>query len=127
MIFFVVLLIGGVLGYVFKGKVSEPLKVEMQRTITEYHKNSLIKSTWDNVQLAVSPVSELLDSQDPLQSHKFQGGLSLVLIFQFKCCGVLNYTDWEREFHDEEKVPMSCCKHKDVRAQTKIHTIFVDL
>jgi len=83
LIFFVVLLIGGVLGYVFKGKVSEPLKLEMQRTITEYHKNPLIKSTWENVQNV------------------------------FHCCGVVNYTDWEKELHGDEKVPMSCCRKKE--------------
>lgn len=34
------------------------------------------------------------------------------LKFQFECCGVDNYTDWNGVFHND-RLPVSCCPRKD--------------
>ena len=54
---FVVLLIGGVLGYVFRGQVEDNLRPEMTHTIEEYDpslKDEPITAAWDDTQRNVS-------------------------------------------------------------------------
>lgn len=54
LISFVVLLIGGLLGYVFTAKESTPMKTDMLNSMKKYNKSDSIKETWDFVQIHVS-------------------------------------------------------------------------
>ncbi|CAL8129703.1 unnamed protein product [Orchesella dallaii] len=80
LISFVVLLIGGLLGYVFTAKESTPMKTGMLNTMKKYNKSDSIRETWDTVQV------------------------------HYQCCGASNHEDWLTVFHGIEKVPPSCCK-----------------
>uniref|UniRef100_A0A0A9VZB5 Tetraspanin n=2 Tax=Lygus hesperus TaxID=30085 RepID=A0A0A9VZB5_LYGHE len=66
----VVMLVGGILGYVFREKVRHTMEVEMYSTIKQYNEKRSIRRAWD-------------DTQDNLQ-----------------CCGVSSYTDWRGNIPD---------------------------
>ncbi|XP_018495322.2 tetraspanin-4-like [Galendromus occidentalis] len=89
---FAVLLVGGILGYVFRNEVGERMYQEMVMTIPAYGNDTAVTRAWDAV-----------------QQH-------------FKCCGVLSqipndkpYQIWLQNiyFNDRKQVPESCCVRKD--------------
>jgi tetraspanin-11 len=62
---FVTMLVGGILGYVFREKVHTTMEQEMRSTVRLYTTNRAVKRAWD-------------DTQERL-----------------KCCGVTSYEDWK--------------------------------
>ncbi|XP_035230925.1 CD151 antigen-like [Stegodyphus dumicola] len=87
MVIFITMLIGGILGYVFRYKVGEKMKREMITTVPLYMNDTVITDAWDAVQQ------------------------------YFKCCGLSigsdqGYKIWSRNpnFTGDKKVPESCCK-----------------
>uniref|UniRef100_A0A023FAZ5 Tetraspanin n=1 Tax=Triatoma infestans TaxID=30076 RepID=A0A023FAZ5_TRIIF len=66
----VVMLVGGILGYVFRGKVRHSMEQEMYSSIKLYNEKKAFRRAWD-------------DTQDNLQ-----------------CCGVTSYTDWRGNIPD---------------------------
>jgi len=91
LISFVVLLIGGLLGYVFTAKESTPMKTDMLNSMKKYNKSDTVKDTWDAVQI------------------------------QFQCCGASSNEDWLTVFHGIEKVPPSCCRDLDTVPSCQIN------
>lgn len=69
-IILVVMLVGGILGYVFREKVRRSMEQEMNLTIKLYNDRRSIRRAWDDTQ-------EILE-----------------------CCGVTNYTDWRGNIPD---------------------------
>lgn len=72
------MLVGGILGYVFRGKVTETLRNEMYGSIRSYGNYRPVTEAWDET----------------------QGRL--------ECCGVLSYRDWKDRIPDSccrEPVP----------------------
>ncbi|CAH1399637.1 unnamed protein product [Nezara viridula] len=69
-IILVVMLVGGILGYVFREKVRRSMEQEMNLSIKLYKEKRSIRRAWD-------------DTQENLQ-----------------CCGVNSYTDWRGEIPD---------------------------
>lgn len=65
LIIFVVMLVGGILGYVFREKVRYSMEQEMYSTIKTYNEKKSVRRAWD-------------DTQENLH-----------------CCGVTSYTDWK--------------------------------
>ncbi|KAL1489893.1 hypothetical protein ABEB36_013821 [Hypothenemus hampei] len=61
---FVTMLIGGIIGYVFKGKVEKTIRLGMERSMSDYGGNRRITEAWDETQI------------------------------KLKCCGVYSYADW---------------------------------
>jgi len=53
LIFFVVLLIGGVLGYVFHGKESEIMETDMFLSMKNYNHSDSVQETWNSIQTQV--------------------------------------------------------------------------
>ncbi|KFM58654.1 Tetraspanin-11, partial [Stegodyphus mimosarum] len=88
---FIIMLVGGILGYVFRNEVEKQMHQEMITTIPMYKNDTAVTDAWDAVQE------------------------------YFKCCGLaVNYDNsfdiWSkrnREFAGEKRVPASCCKEKD--------------
>lgn len=64
---FVTMLVGGILGYVFREKVHTTMEQEMQSSLRIYYTNRNVQRAWD-------------DTQEKLQ-----------------CCGVTNNRDWQPE------------------------------
>ncbi|XP_076311872.1 CD151 antigen-like [Tachypleus tridentatus] len=87
-IIFIIMLVGGILGYVFRDEVDEKMKEEMLESIPLYGNDSTVTETWDRVQQ------------------------------NMKCCGLKTegvnrpYLIWKRNSLFEgsaQKVPDSCC------------------
>jgi Tetraspanin family. len=51
---FVTMLVGGILGYVFREKVRTTMEQEMQSTVRTYATNRAVKRAWDDTQERVS-------------------------------------------------------------------------
>jgi tetraspanin-11 len=47
---FVTMLVGGILGYVFREKVHTTMEQEMQSTLRTYSANRAVKRAWDDTQ-----------------------------------------------------------------------------
>lgn len=67
---FVTMLVGGILGYVFREKVHKTMEQEMERSLKSYGTNKGVRRAWD-------------DTQDRL-----------------KCCGVSSSIDWKDHVPD---------------------------
>jgi len=88
---FIIMLVGGILGYVFRNEVEKEMHKEMLTSIPKYGDETAVTDAWDSV-----------------QDH-------------FKCCGVSmdfteSYAIWRKNnkyFKSEKQVPDSCCKKKD--------------
>ncbi|XP_022251053.1 tetraspanin-9-like [Limulus polyphemus] len=86
-IIFIIMLVGGILGYVFRDEVDEKMKKEMLDSIPLYGNDTAVTEAWDQVQK------------------------------NMKCCGMktgdstMPYAIWSlnRGFQADKKVPMSCC------------------
>ncbi|XP_035216777.1 CD151 antigen-like isoform X2 [Stegodyphus dumicola] len=87
---FIVMLVGGILGYVFRNEVEKQMHQEMLTTIPMYKNDTAVTDAWDAVQE------------------------------YFKCCGLAvnydqSYEIWRKKNREftEKRVPVSCCKEKD--------------
>jgi tetraspanin-11 len=79
---FVVLLIGGVLGYVFRNQVEDNFRPEMRHTIEEYDPkdpNNPITAAWDDTQRNV---------RNAVLKSLGLGNNAFGFVFQLKCCGM---------------------------------------
>lgn len=83
---FMVLLVGGILGYVFRGQAKNTVKNVLTQQLREYDPTTptlKITRAWDDTQTAM------------------------------KCCGVESFQDWTNNQHFSAagpRVPRSCCK-----------------
>ncbi|KAG8187217.1 hypothetical protein JTE90_020648 [Oedothorax gibbosus] len=84
---FIIVLVGGILGYVFRSEVEMRMEQEMIMTIPLYKNESAVTDAWDSVQN------------------------------YFMCCGLAinsepGYEIWKqnKKLADTKKVPASCCK-----------------
>ncbi|CAG0903731.1 unnamed protein product [Darwinula stevensoni] len=79
---FVVLLVAGILGYVFRGRVEESIDGAMKKALMEYddEKADPIKIAWDDAQR------------------------------KFKCCGIDKAEDWKLNDKLKGRFPSSCCR-----------------
>lgn len=87
LLIFIILLIGGILGYVFKDKAQTTVHHAMMSAIKEYDSKSeelsSVTKAWDETQRAM------------------------------KCCAIKNQDEWlkrNNEFNSSLKIPKSCCK-----------------
>lgn len=88
---FITMLVGGILGYVFRNEVDDRMYAEMLMTIKLYQNDSEVTDAWDEV-------------------HS-----------RFHCCGMSmdkkpGYEIWPKRnahFTGEYKIPSTCCKTKD--------------
>ncbi|GFU28304.1 tetraspanin-11 [Nephila pilipes] len=90
---FIIMLVGGILGYVFRNEVEKQMKQEMITSIPLYKNETAVTDAWDAVQE------------------------------YFKCCGIVvdsspGYDIWQKknsEFQKDrsKRVPESCCKRRD--------------
>ncbi|XP_015177461.1 PREDICTED: CD63 antigen-like [Polistes dominula] len=92
---FILELSAGIAGYVLRSDAGEILENKMKATIPTYKNSTEITQFWDEMQ------------QD------------------FKCCGVINSTDWKAKFPDGE-LPMSCCSNKIGQIGSSACNITVD-
>ncbi|XP_060531779.1 CD151 antigen [Cylas formicarius] len=67
---FVTMLIGGILGYVFRGKVEKTIRLGMDRSLNDYGSYKPVTDAWDETQI------------------------------RLKCCGVYGYKDWKNRIPD---------------------------
>lgn len=78
---------GTALGYVFRGKVQTQLEQDLNNTLSQY---------------GMADLKGVTDAFDLLQQEE-------------ECCGVYNYTDWQRSYFTQGNhsvVPDSCCKEE---------------
>lgn len=61
---FVVILVGGILGFVFRGKVAQQMRLEMHSSLALYGNRRAVTLAWDETQT------------------------------RLKCCGIDSYRDW---------------------------------
>ncbi|GIY64074.1 tetraspanin-11 [Caerostris darwini] len=90
---FIIMLVGGILGYVFRNEVEKQMETEMITSVPLYKNETAVTDAWDAVQE------------------------------YFKCCGIVvdsdpGYAIWRKknkEFQKDPgpKVPVSCCKRRD--------------
>ncbi|XP_015928367.1 CD151 antigen isoform X2 [Parasteatoda tepidariorum] len=88
---FIIMLVGGILGYVFRNEVEKQMNQEMIMSIPLYRNETAVTDAWDSVQE------------------------------YFKCCGMIqeqdaSYEIWSKknkEFSGNKRVPESCCRQKD--------------
>lgn len=88
---FIIMLVGGILAYVFRNEVENRLRTEMIMSIPLYDNDTAITDAWNSVQS------------------------------QFKCCGIEEddtkaidiWAKKNSKFSGNIKVPASCCKSKD--------------
>ncbi|XP_054723357.1 CD151 antigen-like [Uloborus diversus] len=88
---FIVVLIGGILGYVFRSEVEKQMHQEMLMSVPLYKNDTTVTDAWD----ALQPY--------------------------FKCCGIaVNYDQsqevWKRNSNfqsSDKRVPESCCRRRD--------------
>jgi len=91
---FIIMLVGGILGYVFRNEVEKQMHQEMVMTIPKYKNETAVTDAWDAVQE------------------------------YFKCCGIRtepqvgSYRIWSEKngnfAQGDKKVPDSCCKRKEI-------------
>lgn len=93
---FIVMLVGGILGYVFRNEVEEQMHVEMLATIPLYKKETAVTEAWDAVQE------------------------------QFECCGIRTTGAsqspdiWRQKggsYFQNYVVPESCCKMRNKKEE----------
>lgn len=94
---FIVMLVGGILGYVFRNEVEEQMHSEMLKTVPLYKTETAVTEAWDAVQE------------------------------QFKCCGLRTSITsrssdiWHKEnrayFDRNRMVPESCCKKRNTPSE----------
>ncbi|KAH9407214.1 hypothetical protein TYRP_012764, partial [Tyrophagus putrescentiae] len=97
---FILMLVGGILGYVFRNQVDGRMQKEMTITISYYGNDTAVTDAWDSVQK------------------------------NFRCCGIaengkLGYTIYQRnnqQYKNSAKrsVPRSCCR--DLRNEASVET-----
>ncbi|XP_063922102.1 CD63 antigen-like [Zophobas morio] len=79
-VIFVLEVMVGIGGLVLKHKTDELIENALNETMKEYTNNTEVNELWDNVQR------------------------------NFNCCGIHNYTDWEKPSSPTHKlIPISCC------------------
>ncbi|XP_030757435.1 CD151 antigen-like [Sitophilus oryzae] len=94
---FVTMLIGGILGYVFKEKVEKTIRLGMDRSLNDYGRNKAVTQAWDETQ------SKLM------------------------CCGVYEYRDWRDRIPDScckttsSGIPINC-QQIEIKNEFTIHT-----
>ncbi|UYV71617.1 hypothetical protein LAZ67_8003864 [Cordylochernes scorpioides] len=88
---FIIMMVGGILGYIFRNEVDDRMHSEMLMTIPKYLNNNVITDAWDKVQS------------------------------KFKCCGIamdrtmMSYEVWKRKnihFDNRKQIPRSCCQSR---------------
>ncbi|CAG9831190.1 unnamed protein product [Diabrotica balteata] len=62
---FVTMLVGGILGYVFRGKIDQTIRLGMESSLRDYGQMKEITNAWDETQT------------------------------RLKCCGIYGYRDWQ--------------------------------
>lgn len=76
-------LVAGISGYIYRQKIADGFRTGLNNSLASYGKGGIKDKDLDLMQS------------------------------QLKCCGVDNYTDWERKWHNKS-VPESCCRdHED--------------
>lgn len=88
---FIIMLVGGILGYVFRNEVEKQMHQEMVMTVPKYKNETAVTDAWDAVQ------------------------------DYFKCCGLTtdyddSYLIWRKKngaYQSDKLVPDSCCIKKD--------------
>lgn len=94
---FVTMLIGGILGYVFRGKVERTIRLGMDRSLNDYGSYRPITDAWDETQT------------------------------KLKCCGIYEYRDWKDRIPDScckttaAGIPIKC-QEIEVKNEFTIHT-----
>ncbi|XP_023239764.1 CD151 antigen-like [Centruroides sculpturatus] len=90
---FIIMLVGGILGYVFRNEVDDRMQQEMLMTVPMYMNDSTVTYAWDAVQV------------------------------HFKCCGISigkdtkGYEIWlnrNSHFNANYRLPGSCCKNREM-------------
>lgn len=94
----------------------------LNQTIEEYGNGTVLDWDWDRVQNAVSPTSCRSSSEALVNSS--------TSCAQFACCGVNNYTDWNRSHwhanHSNLTFPDSCCKSLKSCDNNSVGQIYTD-
>ena len=61
LVLFVVLLVGGIVGYVFRHRVKDTITAQMMASLDEYQSSQTVKDAWDAAQTKVlRPMNENL-------------------------------------------------------------------
>lgn len=107
-IIFVVMLVGGILCYVFRQRVQTTMQQEMLRTIRFYGEDRSITRAWDDLQEGVRPRAGKR-RHDPRADLDRYNIIFSLFSFQLHCCGVTTYDDW-RQYKIDGIIPSSCCK-----------------
>ena len=125
LLLFVVLVVAGILGYIFRAQIRDSLKPEMMYTVTKYDPNNPnlpVTAAWDNTQKQVSFtfIHEFFKhSFKRCQKERFQNALQSLL--QLQCCGLsVQESDapwliWRKNMllnsgAADSRVPDSCCR-----------------
>lgn len=100
---FVTMLVGGILGYVFRDKVETSLRITLESELHSYRSNEDSKKKWDDMQ------------------------------YGFGCCGIDSYHDWKGVLPDSccstshPGIPYPCREHDNNRFDRGCLTYFTDL
>ena len=81
-IIFVLELVAGISAYIYRGKIEDGFKTGLNNSMAHYGQGGIRDR-----------------DIDMLQSY-------------LKCCGVQDYMDWDKKWHNES-VPLSCCRDKE--------------
>ena len=79
-VLFVVLVVAGILGYIFRSQISQSLKPEMMYTVTKYDPdkpNAPISAAWDHTQKHVRHINSI--------SHSPSNFMTPVLLLRLRC------------------------------------------
>ena len=79
-VLFVVLVVAGILGYIFRSQISQSLKPEMMYTVTKYDPdkpNAPISAAWDHTQKHVRHINSI--------SHSPSNFMTTVLLLRLRC------------------------------------------
>lgn len=99
---FILEMAAGIAGYVLRNDTGVLVSQELHGTMKQYvAQEKDIIYIWDHVQRGVS------HSNHDLTKYVFTDSLSSTF-FQFECCGVDSYQDWEA-VTPEAQIPVSCC------------------
>ncbi|XP_066150201.1 CD151 antigen [Euwallacea fornicatus] len=93
---FVTMLIGGIIGYVFRAKVEKTIRLGMERSMSDYGVYRSITEAWDETQIRLS------------------------------CCGVYDYLDWRDRIPDScckrnSNGKLINCRQIEVKNEFTIH------